>query len=49
MPLSVPDTPGTVEASESTPPLEGALLNKRARLSVYSSLCRQRRRSVGGD
>ncbi|KAM9455425.1 uncharacterized protein Hap1MRO34_019174 isoform 2-T2 [Clarias gariepinus] len=47
MPLSVPDTPGTVEASESTPPLEGALLNKRARLSVYSSLCRQRRRSVG--
>ncbi|KAF4082237.1 hypothetical protein AMELA_G00149200 [Ameiurus melas] len=47
VPLFVLDAPGVVEASDSTPPLEGALLNKRARLSVYSSLCRQRRRSVG--
>ncbi|MCI4387919.1 hypothetical protein PGIGA_G00079550 [Pangasianodon gigas] len=47
VPSFVLDTPGAVEASDSTPPLEGALLNKRARLSVYSSLCRQRRRSVG--
>ncbi|KAK2823048.1 hypothetical protein Q7C36_019648 [Tachysurus vachellii] len=47
VPSFVLDTLGAAEASDSTPPLEGALLNKRARLGVYSSLCRQRRRSVG--
>ncbi|KAI5100118.1 hypothetical protein C0J45_10670 [Silurus meridionalis] len=47
VPSFVLDTPRAMEVRESTPPLEGALLNKRARLSVYSSLCRQRRRSVG--
>ncbi|KAG7322739.1 hypothetical protein KOW79_014085 [Hemibagrus wyckioides] len=47
VPLFILDRPGATEASDSTPPLEGALLNKRARLGVYSSLCRQRRRSVG--
>ncbi|XP_017539036.2 uncharacterized protein zgc:153345 isoform X2 [Pygocentrus nattereri] len=47
LPPFVLDSLGSVDVSESTPPADGAAFSKRAGLSVYSSLRRQRRRSVG--
>ncbi|XP_036451394.1 uncharacterized protein zgc:153345 [Colossoma macropomum] len=47
LPSFVLDSLGSVDVSESTPPADGAVFSKRAGLSVYRSLRRQRRRSVG--
>ncbi|KAG9263209.1 hypothetical protein AMEX_G23216 [Astyanax mexicanus] len=47
LPSFVLDTLGSVEVSESTSPADGALFSRGAGLSVYRSLRRQRRKSVG--
>ncbi|XP_062869878.1 uncharacterized protein zgc:153345 [Trichomycterus rosablanca] len=47
VPSSILETLGTLELSESNSPAEGAVVTRRSRLSVYSNMSRQRRRSVG--
>ncbi|XP_030648088.1 uncharacterized protein LOC115828274 [Chanos chanos] len=47
VPSFITDTLGTAELRNSTPPTNGTELGKRSGLSVYRSLRRQRRRSVG--